>query len=281
MLIILKTPQEITKTLYDKSFSFLEKSNTELIIGGILAGIFVGLAAITSVTVCQDMATYFGVGFTKLIFGIVFSLAMIIIVISGSELFTGSNLYIVSVFKNKANFNKIFRRWGIVYFANMAGCIILIFFIFQTGIFDDKSISDYMIYITKSKLNLTASQAFFRGILCNFMVCLAARMGEASDEIPGKIIGFIYVIGAFVVNSFEHSIANIFFIPTGIILGNQQGISLSWQSFIFENLIPVTIGNIVGGALFVGIVYYVLHNKYFRKNKNIEVGSDIYGDFTA
>lgn len=277
----MKTPQEITKTLYEKSFRFLEKSKSELIIGGIMAGIFVGLAAITSVTVCQDMASYFGVGFTKLIFGIVFSLGLIIIVLSGSDLFTGSNLYIVSIHKNKTNFSKVFRNWSIIYFANMVGCIILIFIIFQTGIFKDKAISDYMINITRSKLNLTASQAFFRGILCNFLVCLAVRVGESSDEVSGKIIGYIYVIGAFVINSFEHSIANMFFIPVGMILGNQQGVSFSWQAFIFKNLIPVTIGNVLGGALFVGSVYYVMHNKYFEKNKNTETRSDVHGDFTA
>ncbi|GAA0181660.1 formate/nitrite transporter family protein [Clostridium sediminicola] len=277
----MKTPQEITKTLYEKSFSFLEKSNKELIIGGILAGAFVGLAAITSVTVCQDMANYFGVGFTKLIFGIVFSLGLIMIVLSGSDLFTGSNLYIVSTYKNKNNYSKLLKNWGIVYFANMVGCIVLIFIIFRTGIFNDKSISDYMINITKSKLNLTASQAFFRGILCNFLVCLAVRVGASSDEVSGKIMGYIYVIGAFVINSFEHSIANMFFIPSGIILGNQQGINLSWQTFIFKNLIPVTIGNIVGGALFVGVVYYIMHNKYFRENENKESRRDTYGDFTA
>ncbi|MCY6485777.1 formate/nitrite transporter family protein [Clostridium aestuarii] len=281
----MKTPYEITKSLYNKAICFLEKPTKEIFIGGILAGIFVSLAAVTSVTVCCDMNSYFGNGFTKLIFGIVFSLGLILIVLSGSELFTGSNLYIVPIYKNKKYIKKLFTNWILVYISNLIGALIVIYLILHTGIFDDKSISTYMINITKSKLNLTISQAFIRGILCNFLVCLAVRVGESSDEVSGKIIGFIYVIGAFVINSFEHSIANMFFIPMGIILGANEGIYFSWQTFILKNLLPVTLGNIVGGAFLVGTVYYIMHHKCFcNENKCTELKnnrSDKYGDFTA
>ncbi|MCY6369719.1 formate/nitrite transporter family protein [Clostridium ganghwense] len=281
----MKTPQEITKSLYDKSISFLEKTNKEIFIGGILAGIFVSLAAITSVTVCSDMNSYFGQGFTKLIFGIVFSLGLIIIVLSGSELFTGSNLYIVPIYEEKRYIKKLLTNWILVYISNFIGCLILIFFIIHTGVFNEKSISVYMINITKAKLNLTMSQAFTRGILCNFLVCLAVRVGEASDEVSGKIMGFIYVIGAFVINGFEHSIANMFFIPVGILLGANEGIYFSWKDFFVGNLLPVTLGNIIGGAFCVGTIYYLIHYRYLEKkrkgNKSKDNRSDKYGNFTA
>ncbi|WP_066498856.1 formate/nitrite transporter family protein [Abyssisolibacter fermentans] len=264
----MKTPQEITKNLYSKAVSFLERPCREILIGGILAGVFVSLAAITSVTVCSDMSSYFGIGFTKLVFGIVFSLGLILIVLSGSELFTGSNLYIVPVYNNKKLVKKLVIKWCLIYVANLIGAIIVIFLILNTGILNDEIISSYLVKITDSKLKLTIVQAFVRGILCNFLVCLAVRVGEASDRVSGKIIGYIYVIGAFVINSFEHSIANMFFIPIGIILGAKQGLNYSWYTFIFNNLLPVTLGNIVGGALFVGTVYYIMHCRYFTNGDN-------------
>lgn len=262
----MKNPQEITEALYKKSLSFIEKPIKELTIGGILAGIFVSLASITSATVCSDMKNYFGVGFTKLISGIVFTLGLILIVLSGSDLFTGSNLNITSILKNRKNFRIVIRNWALIYITNFIGSIIMVFLIYNSGILNDQSISKYVINVTESKLNLSVSEALIRGILCNFLVCLAVRLGEASEDIPGKIMGFVYAIGAFVINGFEHSVANMFYIPLGILAGAKNGIYLSWQSFFTSNLIPVTIGNIIGGGLFVGVVYYIMHCKYFKED---------------
>lgn len=260
-------PKGITDKLNEKAPKFLYKSNRQLVLGGILAGIFVGLAAITTVTVTCDMKNYFGIGFTKLISGIVFSLGLILIVLSGSELFTGSNLNIVVLFKDKKYLSKLLKKWGIVYFSNFIGCMTLIFILIHTGIFNDELISQYFIEITKLKLELSFIQAFSRGVLCNFLVCLAVRAGEASHQVSGKILAYIYVIGAFVINGFEHSIANMFFIPVGIFLGRAEKIYFSLNKFIFGNLIPVTLGNIVGGALFVGVVYYIIHSEDISKKK--------------
>ncbi|MEA4827954.1 MAG: formate/nitrite transporter family protein [Clostridium sp.] len=262
----MKSPEKITENLFNKSIAFVDKPLKELLIGGILAGIFVSIAAITSVTVCSDMSSYFGVGFTKLIFGVVFTLGLTLIVLSGSELFTGSNLYIVSVYKDKEYLKRVLRNWVLIYLSNFLGAIILIFFIFKTGVLDDELIQKYIINITEAKLNLTMVEVFFRGILCNFLVCLAVRVGEASEEVSGKIIGYIYVIGAFVINSFEHSIANMFFIPTGILVAAKSGIYIPWKAFFVGNLLPVTIGNIIGGGLFVGVIYHTMHSRYFNKN---------------
>lgn len=279
----MKSPEKITEDLFNKSIAFLNKPVKEILIGGILAGIFVSIAAITSVTVCSDMSSYFGFGFTKLIFGVVFTLGLTLIVLSGSELFTGSNLYIVSIYKDKKYFKKVFRNWILIYLSNFLGAIILIFLIFKTGILNDQLIQKYIVNITKSKLNLTMSEAFVRGIMCNFLVCLAVRVGEASEEVSGKIMGYIYVIGAFVINSFEHSIANMFFIPTGILVAAKNGIYLSWETFFIGNLLPVTIGNIIGGGLFVGVVYQVMHSKHFNKkyisNKIRVIKGDKYENF--
>jgi formate/nitrite transporter len=273
---MIKSPQEITESLYIKGISFLNKSTGEIICGGIMAGIFVSLAAVTSVTVCSGMSAYIGAGFTKLIFGIVFTLGLILIVFSGSELFTGSNMYIAPVYDNKKYIKPLIGRWSLVFLSNFVGAVITIVVILKTGVFENQAISSYMIEITEGKLNLTLTQAFARGILCNFLVCLAVRVGEASKDVSGRIFGYIYVIGAFVINGFEHSIANMFFIPVGIILGGQQGLDYSWQDFFINNLLPVAFGNIIGGAIFVSTVYYFMHRKYFRSENNKNARSDNY-----
>lgn len=252
-------PVEITKRLNEKSNQFINKPFMELVIGGILAGAFVGIAALTSMTVCSDMKGYFGEGITKLVSGIVFSLGLILIVLSGSELFTGSNLYITSTFNNKKNIPNLLKNWSIVYISNFVGSIILLYAVIASGAFDYPGIHNYLMSIVQIKLNLTFLQAFMRGILCNFLVCLAVRVGEASENVSGKILGFIYVISSFVINSFEHSIANMFFIPAGIITGGKVGIYISWKTFLLKNLIPVTLGNILGGALFVATAYFYMH----------------------
>lgn len=261
---MVKAPEQITERLYRKSIDALHKPAGELALGGVLAGVFVALAASTSLTVCSDLAQYMGIGFTKLISGIVFSLGLILIVLSGSELFTGSNLFFVAVFDRAGNISRVLKYWAVVYIANFAGSLLLVWLTLQSGIFNDDIVKAYILQITRNKLNLTFSQAFIRGILCNFLVCLAVRVGESSDEISGKILGFIYVISAFVINSFEHSIANMFFIPLGIQVGKTAGMLFSWESFLVDNLLPVTLGNVVGGALFVGTVYYILHRRYWQ-----------------
>lgn len=266
----MKTPEQITETLWHKSLNFLEKPIKSMIIGGILAGIFVALAAITTLIATFDMADYFGRGFTKLIAGIVFTFGLITIVFSGSELFTGSNMHIISICKDKSCITKILRNWFIIYFSNFAGSLILAFLIIKSGVFDQEAIKTALMDIVKAKMGLTWSQAFIRGLLCNFLVCLAIRVGEASEDASGKILGFIFVIGAFVINSFEHSVANMFYIPTGLMLGANVGFPVTWGSFIVDNLIPVTLGNIVGGGLFIGFLYYWMHSGYIAEQAKIK-----------
>lgn len=264
----MKTPEEITEELWAKSFKFLEKPVGSLIVGGLIAGILVGIAVITTVTATSDMEKYFGLGFTRLVSGIVFTFGLITIVLSGSDLFTGSNLFLVSICKDKKCFLPLLKNSGIIYFANFMASLFLIFMIWGSGIFEIEMIKDSFIRITDAKLSLTWGQAFIRGVLCNFLVCLAIRVGEASKEISGKILAYVFVIGAFVINAFEHSVANMFFIPTGILLKGQIFDFFSWKNFFINNLLPVTLGNIIGGGLLIGYSYYFLHRTSF---KDIEV----------
>lgn len=267
----MKTPTEITQSLLDKSKDFLNKPVLEIYIGGILAGSFVSFAAVTSTIVSCDMQNYFGIGFTKLIMGIVFSLGLILIVLSGSELFTGSNLYLIGILDDRKNITLLVKRWALVYMANFVGSILILGLVIKSGVITSDILMRSFINTALVKVNLTWDQAFCRGILCNFMVCLAVRVGESSEEVIGKIFGFIYVISAFVINSFEHSIANMFFIPAGIYFAKIQGLKLTWSDFVFKNLIPVTLGNIIGGALFVGITYYIMHKGYLTSTSNQKI----------
>jgi formate/nitrite transporter len=277
---MIRTPKEITKNLYDKGVSFLNEPNKEILAAAIIAGTFVSMAAVTSITVCAGMSDYFGAGFTKLIFGIVFTLGMIMLSFSGSQLFTGVHMNIAPVYDDNSLVGKLLSKWGIVFIGNFIGSLIMVGLILMTGAFKNETMSTYMVKIVEGKLNLTFMEAFVRGIFCNFLVCLSVRVGEASDQVSGRMMGYIYVIGAFVINSFEHSVANMFFIPMGIILGGAQGVALSWSDFFIRNLLPVTLGNIIGGAFFVSTFYYFLHRKYIdRKIETNKVGVYEYGDF--
>lgn len=277
---MIRTPKEITKNLYYKAIDFLNEPNNEIFAGATIAGTYVSMAGVTSITVCAGMSEFLGVGFTKLIFGIVFTLGMIMLSFSGSQLFTGVHMNIAPVYDDNRLIGKLISKWGIVYLGNFIGSIIMLILISMTGAFENELLSNYMVEIVTGKLGLSFTEAFVRGIFCNFLVCLSVRVGEASDQVSGRIMAYIYVIGAFVINSFEHSVANMFFIPMGILLANGQGISLSWESFFIGNLIPVTLGNIIGGAFFVSTFYYFLHRKSFKDEiEKYKLGVYEYGDF--
>ena len=242
---------------------------------GILAGAYIAFGGMLSSTVTYDLSATMGTGFTRLVAGSVFSLGLMLVVIAGAELFTGNNLMISSVMAGRIGLRTMLARWGLVYVANFIGAIILALLFTFSGLAKtgDGALGAYAVKLAYTKANLPFVQALLRGIGCNWLVCLAVWMALASRQTIGKIFAIYFPIMGFVALGFEHSVANMYFIPTGIFLRAFMGVAapagfapeaLGIGSFLVGNLVPVTIGNIIGGVFFVGMGYW---GAYLRNDK--------------
>ena len=254
------------------------KLNTlSTILLGILAGVFIGLGAVLCTVVTTNSGLGFGV--TKLLGGLVFCLGLV--VVAGAELFTGNNLIVMSWLSGRTSLARLLRNWGLVYFSNLAGALALVGLMFASyqWAFSSYGVGANALLIANSKVNLTFGAALTRGILANFLVCLAVWLCLSARTTTGKISAIIFPITAFVACGFEHSIANMYFIPMGILLANQPAVleaagvtasgiaNLGWMGFA-GNLIPVTIGNIIGGGILVAAIYWLV---YLRRERATEV----------
>ncbi|RJR52879.1 MAG: response regulator [Desulfobacteraceae bacterium] len=234
---------------------------------GILAGSYIGFGGLLSTTVTFDLAAKAGIGLTKFMGGAVFSLGLILVVIAGAELFTGNNLMVSSVLTREITFNTMMKRWVLVYAANFIGSILVALIFYFSGLWKTggSALGHAAIGIAAKKVSLDFSEALVSGIGCNWLVCLAVWMALAARQIISKIFAIFFPIMAFVAIGFEHCVANMYFIPTGIFLKTWAGLGsasiagvegVTWANFVWKNLLPVTIGNIIGGAVFVGMSYW-------------------------
>ena len=234
---------------------------------GILAGAYIGFGGLLSTSVTFDLAAKAGVGIQKLVAGSAFSLGLMLVVIAGAELFTGNNLMISSVMSKEITFRIMLQRWGLVFIANFIGSILLALLFYFSGLWKtgNGSLGASALAIAVNKVQLGFGEALIRGIGCNWLVCLAVWMALAARQTISKIFAIFFPIMGFVAIGFEHCIANMYFIPVGIFLKDWAGIAapagydlsrLGWGSFLWNNLTPVTIGNILGGGVFVGMSYW-------------------------
>lgn len=234
---------------------------------GILAGAYIGFGGLLSTSVSFDLAPFAGIGIKKIVAGSAFSLGLMLVVIAGAELFTGNNLMISSVMTGDISFGTMMKRWGLVYVANLIGSLILALIFYFSGLWKTGggALGGAAVSIAYTKVSLGFGEALVRGIGCNWLVCLAVWMALAARQTVGKIFAIFFPIMGFVAIGFEHCVANMYFIPAGIFLVNWAGIAapagfapevLNWISFLWDNLLPVTIGNIIGGAVFVGMSYW-------------------------
>jgi len=252
------------------------ESILRLAILGFFAGVYIGFGAQLAIMVTHDLAAFVGVGISKLIGGAVFSVGLMLVVVAGAELFTGNNLIVLSVLDRQVTVRKLLRNWTIVYSANLVGSLLLVLLMYWSGLWktDGGLVGAKALSIANAKVNLTFLQAFARGILCNWLVCLAVWMAVSARAVVGKVFAIFFPIMAFVASGFEHSVANMFFIPMGLALKGQVAVvtaaglteKLSHLTVggMVMNLIPVTLGNIVGGAFFVATLYWVV---YVRKER--------------
>ncbi|MHA1418866.1 MAG: formate/nitrite transporter family protein [Candidatus Heimdallarchaeaceae archaeon] len=242
-----------------------------IMILSVLAGVYIGFGGVLSIIVTHDMPANFGVGFTKLIAGISFSVGLMLVVLGGAELFTGNNLLIIPCLDRRISPFHLIKNLSVVYVGNFVGSLLLVVIFVGTGIWKNNNylVGASSLIIASNKVNLTFLEAFSRGILCNWLVCLAIWIATSARSTIGKIFSVLFPIMAFVSSGFEHSIANMFFIPLGLLLKNYDSIvsaagspdlsSLTWGNFFYGNLLPVTLGNILGGLIFVGFLYWFVY----------------------
>ena len=247
---------------------------------GILAGAFIALGAIFSTVTTSGSNMSFGL--TNLYSGLTFSLGLILVVVGGAELFTGNNLLVMAWASGKVSTGLVMKNWIIVYLGNMFGAFSVVLMIWFSGhhLMGDGVVGNRMIQIAGAKCQLSFGHAFFRGILCNILVCLAIWLCYSARTVQGKILAIIFPITAFVAAGFEHSVANMYFIPAGLavkfwsspgsLLLAQDTLhyldALTWKNFLVGNLLPVTLGNIVGGGLFVGLAYWFIYSSKWTQN---------------
>ncbi|TXT17654.1 MAG: formate/nitrite transporter [Erysipelotrichaceae bacterium] len=215
-------------------------------------------------------------GLGKALAGAIFGTGLMLVVIAGGELFTGNTLIFAGVLAKRIKLKAMLRNWFFVYLGNFVGSVLIAYMMNESGLFNSgaNDLGAITIKIASYKVGLSFSQAFYLGIMCNWLVCLAVWMATGAKDISGKIWAIFFPIWLFITSGFEHSIANMYYIPAGIFAkGNPQwaqaamdlGVSaeklaaLNWNSFLIQNLLPVTLGNIVGGAVFVGGVYWFVY----------------------
>ena len=251
----------------------------------ILAGAFIALGAVFATTVSAGGILVTGLdgtvafntglpyGMTRLLTGFAFSLGLILVVVGGAELFTGNNLIVMAWANGKVTGRALLRNWVIVYLGNFVGSIgtVVLMFLTKQHTFGANSVGIAALKIGVAKVDLTFLQAVALGILANGLVCLAVWLTYSARSTMDKILAIIFPITAFVAAGFEHSIANMYFIPYALFIKDfdpdfVRSIGdkvanldlLTWQAFLVNNLIPVTIGNIIGGAVLVAAIYWAI-----------------------
>ncbi len=268
-------PEELATSLVAWGEAKVRRSSLQLLVLGFLAGAYIGFAAHLATVV--GTGDFSWIGMKKFMVGSVFSVGLMLVIIPGSELWTGNTMMTAAFLEKKISFTQVMRNWFWVYLGNLLGSVFLAWMIVsQTGIMDGV-FGGTALQIASAKVSQEFAEHshnsayFFRAVGCNWLVCLAVLQAMAAKDIGGKVLGIFFPIMAFVASGFEHVVANMYFIPAGIFAKKLPGAcsasgldpavidQLGWGSMWQSNLITVTLGNFVGGGLFVGVVYWWLY----------------------
>ena len=258
------SPQQIAERVDNIGVTKARLPLLSMVMLGMLAGAFIGLGALYYTLVISDTSLSFAVG---RVFGAVcFSLGLLLVVVAGAELFTGNNLLAMAWADGKVSTAEVLRNWTVVCVANFvgaAGLAVLVFWSGHAGM-NGGAVAQAYLKIAAAKSTVSITELFFRGVLCNVLVCMAVWMVLAGRTVVDKFFAIVLPISAFVAAGFEHSIANMYFFPLALLL-KASGVALpAGAEFIsvyamFRNLVPVILGNIVGGSVLVALVYYVIY----------------------
>lgn len=269
-------PSEITDYTIKMAIDKVDGSFQKLILLSFLAGAFIAFAAegsnMAAFNLFADPTTY---GLGKALAGVVFGTGLMLVVLAGGELFTGNTLILAAVCEKKVQVSKMLRNWTIVYIGNLLGSLFIAYMMVNSGLFSSGAdmLGAVTLKIAVYKVNLGFMEALYLGIMCNWLVCLAVWISYGAETMAGKILAIFFPIWLFITSGFEHSVANMYYIPAGLMvktnpafvelshLSKESIDTLSWSSFFINNLIPVTIGNIIGGGLLVGMAYWFTYKK--------------------
>jgi formate transporter len=247
-----------------------------LIVLAILAGAFIGLGAMFATTVLAGAEGVLPFGVSRLIAGTVFCLGLILVVIGGAELFTGNTLMVMALGAGEIRVGEMLRAWAIVYIGNFVGAAATAALVFLAGqhLSGEGAVAAVALKLASDKVGLPFDRAFFMGILCNVLVCLAVWLSIGARTTSDKVLAILFPVSAFVAAGFEHSVANMYLIPLGLMIqdwgpealvqaARPSGRILTWPAFLWS-LVPVSLGNMIGGGLLVGGVYWFV---YLRPRK--------------
>ncbi len=269
------SPLEIARNFVEIGIHKVKLSAWKMLILGIFAGGFIGFAGIAATTAG---ATVENPSLSRLLSAIVFPAGMAMVLVAGSELFTGNNLIIISVLEKKTKVISMLKNWFFVFLGNFigaAGVAVLVVFGHTPDLFGNR-LAEKVVSSALVRVEQTFPEAFIRGLLCNVLVCIAVWAAFAAKKVSGKLMMSFWPVMVFVLCGFEHSIADIYFCVAGILTSSEYGIAtegLTWGSFLLKNLLPVTLGNILGGAGIVGVGYwlvYLRHTPYFAQSIEAE-----------
>lgn len=266
------TPKEIVAQVAHTAKIKAETATSSLALLSLLGGAYVGFGSLLAIVVGGGLPELSAAnpGLQKLLFGAVFPIGLILVILAGAELFTSSCAVMsVGLLSKKHTFRHLLKVWGLGYFFNFLGSLLIVFLIGElTGILSVEPWKTSAITIGEAKVAQPFWKIFAKGIGANWLVCLAAWLAIAAKDTTGKILGIWFPVMTFVALGFEHSIANMFFVPMAIGLGAD----ISWFDFLWHNLLPATLGNIVGGSLMVGLPYWYSYGR--EKKKTIPVADD-------
>ncbi|WP_438971438.1 formate/nitrite transporter family protein [Methylophaga sp.] len=263
------TPAEVAEKVKTIGVDKANMHFLSLIILSLMAGAFIAFGAMYYTVAITDSNMAYGL--TKLFGGVAFSLGFIMVVIAGAELFTGNTLVVMAWAKGKVSLPDLLRNWAIVYAANAIGAFVMVYLVYLSGYLDahHHEVGATAMKVGLAKVDNTLTESFVLGLFCNVLVCLASWMVYASRSVTDKVLAIIFPISAFVAMGFEHCVANMYMIPVAILASLDPAIvaasglevsqlnELSLNGFLM-NIIPVTLGNIIGGGVFVAMTYYLV-----------------------
>lgn len=275
-------PAEILNVIVEAAQKKASLSKINMVLLGILAGAFIGFASEGSNMAAFNLLSKpetFGLG--KALAGAIFGTGLMLVIIAGGELFTGNTLMISGVFEGLITVPSMLKNWLFVYLGNFIGSVLIAMMINGAGLLSSggNMLGAVTIKIAAYKIGLSFTEAFILGVLCNWLVCLAIWMANGANDMSGKILAIFFPIWLFITSGFEHSIANMYYIPAGILAKSNPVLAdaalelgvkgealnnLSWSSFVLNNLIPVSLGNFVGGAICVASIYWLVYKKSLK-----------------
>lgn len=278
------TPAEIAEYTVSAGIKKIKMPMMRRLVLAVMAGAFIAFASegsnMAAFNLFASPDTY---GLGKALAGAVFGTGLMLVLMAGGELFTGNTLLFAGVLDKKIRLRNMFANWFFVYIGNLIGALLIVFMMVRSGLFNSGNnlLGGITIKIAAYKTGLSFESAFYLGIMCNWLVCLAVWVSYGAKDMAGKALSIFFIISLFITSGFEHSVANMYYIPAGILakanpdwtaqshLTAEQLSQLNWGSFFINNLLPVTLGNIIGGALLVGAGYWFT---YLRKEQ--KRGSD-------